>query len=225
LAVTIYFNIMNIRLYIYLLLFLPISAVFSQNKTKPATDPKNLIQFSGVIVDVDSLKPIPFANVFVKNTMHGTISDYFGYFSFVAQKGDTLVFSEIGYAKAKFIIPDTLTTNRYSLIQMLHKDTLWIAEAVVRAWPTREQFKQMFLSLHVQQDDMDRARKNLSYDNMRVLYNNMPMDGSMNYKYAMEQRYSQLYYAGQYPSYNILNPIAWAQFIEAWKRGDFKKKE
>ncbi|MBL7892109.1 MAG: carboxypeptidase-like regulatory domain-containing protein, partial [Bacteroidia bacterium] len=46
-----------------------------------------------------------------------------------------------------------------------------------------------------------------------------------NYKYAMEQRYSKLYYAGQYPSYSILNPIAWTQFIQAWKRGDFKKKD
>jgi len=23
---------------------------------------------------------------------------------------------------------------------------------------------------------------------------------------------------------NLLNPIAWAKFIKAWKRGDFKKK-
>jgi len=24
---------------------------------------------------------------------------------------------------------------------------------------------------------------------------------------------------------NILNPLAWADFIKAWKRGDFKKKK
>jgi hypothetical protein len=33
------------------------------------------------------------------------------------------------------------------------------------------------------------------------------------------------YYAGgQIPPMNILNPFAWAQFFEAWKRGDFKRK-
>jgi hypothetical protein len=27
------------------------------------------------------------------------------------------------------------------------------------------------------------------------------------------------------PSINLFNPIAWAQFIEAWKVGAFKKKQ
>jgi hypothetical protein len=50
------------------------------------------------------------------------------------------------------------------------------------------------------------------------------MDGSLNYKYAMQQWQSKLYYAGQAPPISILNPIAWAQFIRAWKNGEFKKK-
>jgi hypothetical protein len=31
-------------------------------------------------------------------------------------------------------------------------------------------------------------------------------------------------YAGQNPPQNIFNPAAWAEFIQAWKRGDFKRK-
>lgn len=217
----------------FLLLFISIiSTSFSIAQTKATTPTKfaksggrDLIQFSGVIVEVDSLKPVPFTNIFVKHTNHGTVADYFGYFSFVAQKGDTLVFSEVGYSKSEFVIPDTLSTNRYSLIQMLHHDTISLRTFEFFGWPTRDQFKQVFLNLHSPEDDLDRARKNLSYDNMKALYNNMPPDGSINYKYAMEQRYSKLYYAGQYPSYSILNPIAWSQFIQAWKRGDFKRKD
>jgi hypothetical protein len=30
---------------------------------------------------------------------------------------------------------------------------------------------------------------------------------------------------GQLPKNNLLNPIAWAQFIQAWKNGDFRRKE
>ena len=30
---------------------------------------------------------------------------------------------------------------------------------------------------------------------------------------------------GQVPPQNIFNPIAWANFIDAWKRGDFRKKK
>jgi hypothetical protein len=38
---------------------------------------------------------------------------------------------------------------------------------------------------------------------------------------ATAQKYT---YQGQVPPQNIFNPMAWAEFIQAWKRGDFKKK-
>ena len=31
-------------------------------------------------------------------------------------------------------------------------------------------------------------------------------------------------YAGQVPPQNLFNPAAWAEFIKAWKRGDYKRK-
>jgi len=40
---------------------------------------KKLIQFSGVVVNGDSLQPIPFVNIMIKNSYHGTVSDYYGY--------------------------------------------------------------------------------------------------------------------------------------------------
>ena len=48
------------------------------------TEDDDLIQFSGVVVTRDSLAPVPFATILVKNTSRGTTSDYYGYFSFVA---------------------------------------------------------------------------------------------------------------------------------------------
>ena len=33
-----------------------------------------------------------------------------------------------------------------------------------------------------------------------------------------------IYYAGQLPPNNLLNPIAWSKFIQQWKDGYFKKK-
>src|ERR1035437_3868334 len=116
----------QVPLPLLLILCIFIKHANAQNKTPIAPKNKSLIQFSGVVVEMDSLKAVPFTNIFVKNTQHGTVADYFGYFSFVAQKGDTLIFSEIGYARAQFIIPDTLSTNRYTLIQMLHKDTVFL---------------------------------------------------------------------------------------------------
>src|SRR5258707_12800919 len=100
------------------------SGYFSSSAQQANSDDKNLVQFSGVVVTADSLKPIPYVNVIIRNTWRGTVTDYFGFFSFVARMNDTIEFSSLGYKKSVFIIPDTLRNNRYSLIQMMHGDTV-----------------------------------------------------------------------------------------------------
>lgn len=185
----------------------------------------NLVQLSGVILTSDSLSPVSFANVIVKGTHHGTISDYYGYFSIVGQIKDTIEFSAIGFKKARFIIPDTLSSNKYSLIKIMERDTIMLGEVPIFPWPSREQFKQAFLNLKIPDDDLAIANKNLSQEEMLRLYYAMEMDGSMNYKNYLKGKTDQLYYAGQLPPQNILNPIAWAKFIQAWKNGELKKKQ
>ncbi len=185
----------------------------------------HLIQFSGVIVSRDSLSPVPFATILVKNTHRGTTSDFYGYFSFVAKPGDTLEFSSVGYKKSYFIVDDSLAGERYSLIQAMIKDTVELDIVNIYPWPTPEQFKEAFLSLDIPDDDLEIARKNLAPDVLAERAATMPMNGSLNFKWQMQQQMSQLYYAGQYRPVQIFNPIAWAKFIQAWKRGDFKRKK
>ena len=185
----------------------------------------NLVQFSGVVVTSDSLKPIPYVSIIIRNTWRGTVTDYFGFFSFVAKMKDTVEFSSLGLKRSSFVIPDTLKNNRYSLIQVMYTDTINMREVFIYPWPTREQFKDAFMNLRIPDDDYDRARKNLALAEMRALYETMPMDGSMNFRNTMQEHSSQLYYAGQLPPNNLLNPIAWAKFIQAWQNGDFKRKD
>jgi hypothetical protein len=206
--------------YLFLLL------LFVSAQAFPQEAPKNdLVQFSGVVVTSDSLKPIPFVSILVKNTSRGTVSDYFGFFSFVAKMRDTIEFTAIGYKKASFCVPDTINDNRCSLIQILIADTILLKEALIYPWPTKEQFKEAFLALRVPDDDLERAKYNLNRERMTYLAENMPMDGSMNFKNQMFNQQSRIYYAGQVPASNWLNPIAWARFIEAWQNGEFKKKK
>lgn len=186
------------------------------------TDDSDLIQFSGVVISSDSLNPVPYANVLIEHTRRGTMTDLYGYFSFVAQKGDSILFSAIGYEKAHFVIPDTLTSNRYPLIQILQVDTILLRETVVYPWPTREQFKEAFLAMQIPDSDYDRAQRNLVQGDMIARMDAAMPSGSETYKYQLQQYQSQLYYAGQAPPINLLNPVAWSQFIQAWKRGDFK---
>ena len=218
----------NKRIWMVLLMaILSFQTLFAQKKVnwqENGTDKRKLIQLSGVVVESDSLKPIPFVSIIIHNGHRGTISDYFGYFSFVAQESDTIEFSAIGFHSAKFIIPDTLSSYTYSIIQVLRMNTITLEVTEVFPWPSKEQFKNQFLKLEISDDDLARAYKNMDRAEMKDLMVGMAMDASLNYKYSMNQYQTKLYYAGQLPPNNLLNPIAWSKFIKAWQNGDFKNK-
>ena len=184
----------------------------------------DLLQFSGVVVSGDSLKPVPFTAITVKGTYRGTLSDYYGFFSFVAQEGDTIEFSVIGFRKSTYIIPDSLSDSRYSIIQVLNQDTVMLPTTVIYPWPTKEQIYEYFLKAPVPDDDLERARKNLAQETIVDMALTVPMDATMNYRNSMNQYNTRLYNAGQIPMNNLLNPIAWAKFVQAWKKGEFKRK-
>lgn len=184
-----------------------------------------LVQFSGIVVTADSLIPVPYTNISIKNTHRGTISDYYGYFSFVAFKSDTIVFSAVGFKKGVFSIPDTITGSRYSLIQVMASDTIMLTQTVIYPWPSKEKFKEAFLKYDVPDDDYERAKKNLDIAQLREMSANYPMDGSMNFRNSMQLYQDKLYYNGQTQPITILNPFAWAEFIKAWKEGKFKRKD
>lgn len=202
-----------------LLILLVNNNVSAQDKLLQKND---LVQFSGVVVSGDSLSPIPFASIMIRNTSRGTISDYYGFFSFVAKMNDTIEFAAIGFKRSYFVIPDTLTDHRCSLIQILKPDTILLKEVVIFPWPTKEQFKDAFLKLRAPYDDLARAERNLNREQIAYLSAFAPMDGNMNFKWQMQQQYSQLYYAGQLPPNNLLNPVAWSKFVQMWQNGDFK---
>jgi len=148
-----------------------------------------------------------------------------GYFSFVAHKNDTILFSALGYKRGTFIIPDTITKSRYSLIQLMTADTLTLTAAYIFPWPTLEDFKRAFLDTKIPDDEIEIARKNLASADIRMKAEEYPMDARMNYNNYIESQTSKLYYFGQQQPFNIFNPFAWAKFIKAWKEGKFKRQE
>jgi hypothetical protein len=183
-----------------------------------------LIQFSGVIITSDSLTAIPLAHIIVINSMRGTVSDFNGYFSFVAKKLDTVEFSAVGYKADRFIVPDSIANNRYSIIQIMSTDTIWLTETVIYPWPTKAQFKEAFLTLEIPDDDLEIARKNLNPRQLLAKAEHLPAEGSMSFKYLVNQQVDKLYYNGQTQPITVLNPFAWAKFVKAWKDGKFKRK-
>lgn len=214
-------SIMRKLFIVFLLLQLGLTVNAQKEKKE---DSLRLVQFSGVIVSSDSLRPLPFVNVYDHISRRGTTSDYFGYFSFVAEKGDTVMFSSVGYKRSSFVIPDTLTSDRYSMIHLMQEDTIQLATKNVYPWPSREQFAEAFVNTDIPSDALYRAQQNLSNEQLALIAERMPVSGSTTYKWDQQQRQTQLYYNGQAPPINFLNPIAWARFVDAWRKGKFKKQ-
>jgi hypothetical protein len=210
----------NLLLLVFVSMMLPFAVIAQQ------TDEENskLIQFSGITITADSLNPVPYTKIYDLSSHRGTASDVMGYFSFVARKNDTVVFTALGYKPARFFIPDSITKNRYSLIQLMSADTLTLAEAIIFPWPTYEDFKRAFIETRIPDDDLEIARKNLQASDIRMRAEDYPMDANMNYRNYQDNQASKLYYFGQQQPFNIFNPFAWAQFIKAWKEGKFKRK-
>ncbi len=188
-------------------------------------DNNDVIQYSGVVVTGDSLKPVPFVHIRILGTSLGTVSSVNGFFSFVAYKGDTVSFSSVGYKTSYYYIADSLENDRYSLFQMLQNDTMLLTESVIYPWADIEALEYAIVQHRVPENDYDRAMKNLEREKLKEIGKYMPMDGSMNYRHQMQQRINENYWKGQFMPNQLLNPFAWAQFIKAWKEGKFKKQD
>ena len=198
--------------------------VYFSSQAQEKADPK-LIQFSGVVMASDSLNPVAYCNISILGTTRGTSSDFYGYFSLVAKEGDSIKFSSIGYETAFFQIPSGLESNRYSVIQLMTEDTVFLAETVIYPWPTKEEFETAFMELEIPDDYLEKARKNLEREKLRELGIAMANDGNESTDYYLRQDAQRYYYAGQIPPMDIFNVFAWGKFIKAWKEGKFKRKD
>jgi hypothetical protein len=184
----------------------------------------SVVQLYGVVMTADSLKAIPSVTIMVKGQNRGTISNEQGVFSIVVMKGDFIEFSSIGYKPKLAEIPRDLDGNQYSMIQLLVTDTVYLPATIIRPRPTKEQFERDFVAVQIPDDDIETARKNTDESKRRILARSLPRDGGENTNMQLQKSSQRYYYNGQAPPQNIFNPFAWSEFIQAWKRGDFKNK-
>ena len=188
------------------------------------TSRDSVVQLYGIVMTADSLVGIPAVSVMVKGQNRGTITNNQGVFSIVVLKGDQIEFSHVTYKPKLITIPRSLEGNQYSVVQLMVIDTVYLPATIIKPRPTPEQFARDFVNVKVPDDDIEIARKNTSAANRRVWMKTIPSDGGEATKVQFNKIANRAVYQGQLPPMNIFNPAAWSQFIEAWKRGDFKNK-
>jgi ferric enterobactin receptor len=108
-----------------LLLFIS-SSVFSQSST-----------VSGVVIGDDDNSPLPNVSVSVKGTKNATKTNQAGYYSIAANKGQTLVFTFIDYAKQEIVVGDDKQNVR--LVQAQKQ----LGEVVVTAYGIKKSKREL----------------------------------------------------------------------------------
>jgi hypothetical protein len=184
----------------------------------------SVVQMYGVVMTADSLQGIPSVSVTIKGQNRGTFSNDQGVFSIVVMKGDLVEFTSIGYKPKLVEIPRSIEGNQYSMIQLMVTDTQYLPATIIRPRPTREQFERDFVNTDIPADQYEIARQNTEESKRRILAQSLPRDGGEAANLNLRNVAARQYYYGQAPPQNIFNPFAWSEFIKAWKRGDFKRK-
>ena len=193
-------------------------------KAQFETSRDSVVQLYGIVMTADSLVGIPAVSIMVKGQNRGTITNAQGVFSIVVLKGDQVEFTHVTYKPKTISIPRNLEGNQYSVVQLMVIDTVYLPATIIRPRPTPEQFARDFANTKVPDDDIEIARQNTSAAKRRILLKTTPGDGGEATTMQFRKIANQAVYRGQTPPQNIFNPAAWADFIQAWKRGDFKNK-
>ena len=213
-----YFRFVKKYSAITILLLLFTLQVFSQKKSV------KVIQFSGYALTADSLIGVPFVHITILNRGRVAEAGPDGFFSFAAVEGDTLYFTSVGFKPAVYIVPTKMEGDKYSVIQPMTRDTKFLPTTYIFPW-RREDFHEVFMETHPPMTDMERAKENLNRERLAALGAKMEPDGREAAAQTQRNSSAAKYYYGQVAPQNIFNPLAWAQFIQAWKNGDFKKKD
>jgi hypothetical protein len=208
------------------LVLLSMGAAFGQNTNNSEDTLRNrLVQLTGIVLGSDSLNNLPFTTVYDKTTQRGTITDYFGYFALVAHPGDTLIFRQLGYKPTSYVVPIDIPVFGNALIQLMDVDTLYTKPVHVYPWPSREEFANAFVNLNLEnEDEIRRAQRLLSGESLNQIAMRVQGDAGLAFSALEQQRLSQLYTRGQIPANNLFNPVAWMQFVDAWKAGKLKRE-
>lgn len=206
---------MKYPLVIILLLF--VSSVFAQDKNSA----NKLVQFSGIVTDADSNIVVPYVTITnLSNKGQKYSANYQGFFSFVVNPGDTVMFSAVGFTSKTLILPKIIADNKYTAMVQIKSEVVYLQTVRVNPWATVEEFNKDFLSLKVADDDMAIAKKNLSRQSINGMKLTLPRDGgeiaNSNYRYNFDRMMN----VNMRQTNPLLNPFAWGKLMQEIFNGD-----
>jgi hypothetical protein len=184
---------------------------------------KKLVQFSGVIMNRDSNTVVPYVTITnVTGRDQYFSANYKGYFSFVANEGDTLLFTAVGYRKEGVVIPVGLSDNRYTILMKMKQEVINLPGVRVYPWASVDEFKKEFMTMKFADDDLEIAKKNVSRESLASMIATLPRDGGEMQSFNFQNNHSRLVNRNfnQRLANPLLNPFAWGALIQQIIQGD-----
>jgi len=203
-----------------LLLFLVLGA-FAQQKPSRS----KLIQFSGIITDVDSSRVVPYVTMSNLNTNEQRSANYKGYFSFVAHPGDTIVYTAVGFTKTQVVIPHDLSEDKYTAMVKMQSEIVYLPTVNIYPWATAEEFTKDFLSMKVADDDLEIAKKNLSRQSLIGMGQTLSRDAGEISSINWRMNHDRALNKNMVQTNPLLNPFAWGKLTQQILNGDKNRSE
>ncbi|RWU05437.1 peptidase associated/transthyretin-like domain-containing protein [Pedobacter chitinilyticus] len=206
---------MRFSLTIILLFF--VSLAFAQDKIQT----NKLVQFSGIVTDADSNMVVPYVTITnLSNKSQKYAANYQGFFSFVVNPGDTVMFSAVGFTSKTLVLPRNIVDNKYTAMVQIKSEIVYLKTVRVNPWATVEEFNKDFLSLKIADDDLAIAKKNLSRQSINGLKLTLPRDAgeisNANYRYNFDRMMN----VNMRQTNPLLNPFAWGKLVQEIFNGD-----
>ena len=188
---------------------------------------KGLVQFSGVVYNVDTNAVVPYVTITNRSTKQSVNANYQGYFSFVVREGDTVVFSSVGYRREALVIPRNVPDKKYTVLVKMKMEAINLPLVRVFPWASIDEFNRQFLTMKVADDDFEIAKKNVAKENLLAMSRSLPRDGgeiqSMNFQNNhINLTNSHMNQRGANP---LLDPIKWGAFIKQILQGDQSRRD
>jgi hypothetical protein len=206
----------------YTFAFFILSIPFIDGQTN---ETERYVQVSGIIVD-EAYRPVQGVAVVSKKLHRGSISERTGIYSITSTPGDTVFFRALGFKRYHTIIPASYKERRCEVDIILKIDTIQIAEITILPWKSYKDFIRDI----TKEKPVDPIIENMN-DNLASIYvaianqTNVKVSPEAGYSYAMQQNFNSMSTKNQYPYNNLLNPFAWAKFINGVKHGLFKNQK
>lgn len=201
-----------------------IIAIFTVDINSLFSQEKRIIQVKGVVTNQRN-ELLSFAFIYDKIGQKGYLSNESGEFNIFVERGTELVFSYLSHKRYSFSVPVIGNTNILFLKIKLEADTIVLNEVTVFPWKSYQQFIQAVLNTVIPDDDLARAERNIEI--MKEQMYLMEIDDrfqspSISYKISQNQMASALYWKGQSQPLQILNVMAWQEFVKYLREGKFK---